>query len=120
MGALLLAAAAGVIINITRLFDFRWTARTARIRAIRDRIKSSQEAGKSGDKPEKPRWLDDFPENLKHGVAGDALPGWEDILKYCRDKNYGFGRWTWHLLPVQLFFFFLGIALLGLGLLFEP
>ena len=88
--------------------------------AIRDRIKSSQEAGKSGDKPEKPRWLDDFPENLKHGVAGDALPGWEDILKYCRDKNYGFGRWTWHLLPVQLFFFFLGIALLGLGLLFEP
>jgi hypothetical protein len=121
--ALLVAAAIGIVINLTRLLDFRWTARTVRIRTIRDKIKSLQKSKEDAVAGiEKPRWLEDLPEPLKKTAKIETSPeavSWQQIIDHCRGNAYRFGKLTWRLMPFQFVFFFVGIALLSMGLLFK-
>lgn len=81
----------GLLANVLRLCDFRYTAKAAKAR----KFKLEKEAGESLE-PE------DENEAKKH-----------DCYR-CRHKC--FGRWTWRLLTSQLVIFAVGISLVMFGL----
>lgn len=110
---LAVSAVLGILINLTRLLDFRWTARTRRIEDIIDGI------GK-GRKTRMPHWIEEaLPPSLKgkvtrHTDVATVSPAdWEKVVDKCRWKNEKYGDWTWRLMPYQLGLFVLGVVCLA-------
>ncbi len=141
---LALAAALGIAVNLSRLSDFRWTARAARLRAL-------QSAYAPVHAPSLPNWLQDLTtpqvsetllkdlealrkiraDNAAAGTAPQpsdkdieaetyrkrALPILASLHDHCRTTAYRRGRLTWLLFPCQLILFCAGIIVLAIGIM---
>jgi hypothetical protein len=161
---LFLAAAAGLVVNVTRLMDFRWTTRAARMRQLRtegrpvghfrppvwlnsldvDEVKKfapteantcSPDPGIESARPsggfqaKEPEQKSGLPAILRgllkvvpQPAGSDTLDQttWRTIGDYCRDRYDLWGRWTWWLLIGQFALFGVGIALLAVGVIWQP
>jgi len=114
---LIAAALAGLCVNLTRLLDFRWTTRAARLRQLRE------------EKDDRcPRWLSKLKSEkqpLSSSAASDSSAAMDEKLSKqisndCEDKYEFWGAWTWRLLPTQFAFFLVGVALLSYAVITAP
>lgn len=109
LALLMLAAVAGIAIHFTRLYDFRWTARSARAQEMQQRYRM-------GETPKLPGWLErDVSEKKRSGDNDNDIIGkiHEDYSKSAEC----IGSWTWVCLWIQFPAFFAGFFLLALSLM---
>jgi hypothetical protein len=145
---LILAAAAGLAVNATRLMDFRWTTRAARMRQLRAGLRPVEQFSppkwlekldcdklfKSPDSPDpKKSVLSNLKSKLKECNSNGenaSLPQqppespdeqtWRTIGRYCKERYEWWGQLTWWLLIAQFVLFGVGIALLAIGVMCHP
>lgn len=142
---LIAAAAVGLLVNVTRLMDFRWTTRAARMRYLRidkrpiDRYRcprwlkslksESLEAASKSDSDNLPTWLKDKLKNRSQ--TADEQTGvkeketqdqqvWRTIGNYCKESYDFWGRCTWCLLVAQFVLFGSGVAGLAVAVMLYP
>jgi hypothetical protein len=138
LGILALAAIFGIAVNITRLLDFRWTTRAARLRDLKENYLSKC----IPELPQFPKWLQQLRNwwtclhlwwirrgspnpppatntsvgRLLDGKTEMAIDDFRVVSRACHDIADWFGEWTWRLLKLQLTTFAFGIIFLGLAL----
>jgi hypothetical protein len=126
LAILILAMAAGLFVNLTRLRDFLWTERAARMReyAIRFDIEDAANAPCSQKKLQdrityKPPWLERWFKKRAAGQQELEATAWK-VHTTCRENYEWHGKWTWRLLVSQFLLFALGILLLVIGVSLFP
>lgn len=138
MGALGLAPVLGILVNVTRLLDFRWTTRAARVGDLKEEYVTKC----LSEFPQFPKWLKQLKnwriqlrlwwiwrgsanhcaetkKSVARVLAGNTEMATDDfrtIRRACHDIADWFGEWTWRLLPCQLVAFAFGVFFLILAL----